>query len=91
MTVSPILSLDSFFAAPITEERPWVVFAACRDADPDIFFPSTAAQEAAAKAVCATCPVSGECRAYADEAREYFGVWGGAGEKQRRIALRRSA
>ncbi len=24
---------------PITEERPWAVFAACRDATPEWFFP----------------------------------------------------
>ncbi len=77
--------------APITEERPWVVFAACRDADPDLFFPSTREEEAAAKAYCAVCTVAGECADYALDAREHFGIWGGASEKQRRSILRRSA
>lgn len=85
------MTLATFLQAPITEERPWVVFAACRNADPDLFFPGTAAEEARAKAICATCPVVQECRAYASDARETFGVWGGAGEKQRRLAHRRTA
>ncbi len=77
--------------APITEERPWVVFAACRGADPAIFFPSTREEEVAAKAFCAVCTVVNECADYALDAREHFGVWGGASEKQRRSMLRRSA
>ncbi len=85
------ISLEMFLRAPITEERPWVVFAACRDADPELFFPNTAAQERAALALCAVCTVREECGGYARDAREHFGVWGGAGERQRRLELRRSA
>jgi len=85
------MTLEDFLRAPITEERPWVVFAACRDADPELFFPATPSEERAALAVCATCPVQVECRAYSLDAREYFGVWGGETERDRRIELRRSA
>ncbi len=84
-------ALEAFLSAPISEERPWVVFAACRDADPDLFFPTDKAQEQAALALCAMCPVRSECLRYALDAREHFGVWGGRSEKQRRSALRRSA
>lgn len=84
-------TLAEFLRAPITDERPWVVFAACRNADPDLFFPSSREQEAAAKALCRICPVRSECHAYAVEARETFGVWGGFNEKQRRIQVRRTA
>ena len=31
----------------LTEERPWAVYAACRDADPDLFFPDQDDIEAA--------------------------------------------
>lgn len=85
------MTLEAFLRAPITEERPWVVFAACRDADPDLFFPTSAAEERAALAVCAVCTVRDECREYALDAREHFGVWGGATERDRRMELRRSA
>jgi WhiB family redox-sensing transcriptional regulator len=85
------MTLVEFLQAPITEERPWVVFAACRDAEPDLFFPGSKADEARAKALCAICPVRSECYEYSLEARETFGVWGGLNEKQRRMRLRRTA
>lgn len=77
--------------APINEERPWMVFGACREADADLFFPSTKDQTQAALAICATCPVQQDCLQYALDARERFGVWGGRTEKQRKSLLRRSA
>jgi len=76
-------------AAPITEERPWVVFSACRDKDSDLFFPESKVQERSALAICSTCPVQKECREYAFEADIRFGVWGGMSEKQRRRLARR--
>ena len=76
---------------PITEERPWVVFSACRDKDGALFFPETRRAEEHALAICATCPVSGECLEYALEADIRFGVWGGMTEKQRRRLARRLA
>ena len=78
-------------AAPITEERPWVVFSACRDKDSDLFFPETKVQERSALAICSTCPVQNECLEYAFEADIRFGVWGGMSEKQRRRLARRIA
>jgi WhiB family transcriptional regulator, redox-sensing transcriptional regulator len=76
---------------PVTEERPWVVFSACRDKDPDMFFPAAKEASDVAVAICMTCPVRAECLDYALEARERFGVWGGLTEKQRRGRLRRTA
>lgn len=90
MTESTSMLLD-YLRVPITEERPWVVFAACRDADPDLFFPSNKEEERAALSFCAMCPVLRECNSYSFGARESFGVWGGLTEKQRKIAIRRSA
>ena len=75
-------------APPILEERPWAVFAACRDADPDVFFSTNRRDEERAVAICSTCPVSEDCLEHALSARERFGVWGGLTEKERRKAAR---
>ena len=45
---------------------------------------------AAAKAVCAQCPVSVACLAFAVETRQEFGIWGGTDEEERRHLLRRA-
>lgn len=75
----------------------WVEQAACAGVDPDLFFPDRGASRAAARRVCAGCPVRAECLEYALEAGEKFGVWGGTSEKERRamrrqrLAVRRGA
>ena len=74
--------------APILDERPWAVYSACRDADAELFFAKTRANERAALAVCSTCPVVEECLEFALETRERFGVWGGTHERDRRKMLR---
>lgn len=73
---------------PINEERPWMVFSACRDQDPDIFFPQSQEATDHAIAICNSCPVKLDCLEYSLEARERFGIWGGTTEKQRRQLLR---
>jgi WhiB family redox-sensing transcriptional regulator len=40
--------------------------------------------EQAAKKICERCPVLAECRSYALEREERFGVWGGLTEAERR-------
>jgi WhiB family redox-sensing transcriptional regulator len=50
-----------FAGRPIRQEN-WRSLAACRSADPDLFFPisssgQSVAQVAEAKAICAGCPV----------------------------------
>jgi WhiB family redox-sensing transcriptional regulator len=79
-----VLTLD----APVLEERPWAVYSACRDADPEVFFASTRADERDALAVCDTCAVADQCLEFAIETRERFGVWGGTNERERRKMLR---
>ena len=74
--------------APILEERPWAVFAACRDADADLFFGGSREAEEAALAICAICTVRDECLDHALEARDRFGIWGGQTEKNRKRILR---
>ena len=51
--------------------------AACADENPGLFFPATPEDEAKAKAVCAACPIRGECYAAAQASRQELGVWGG--------------
>ncbi|GAA1796425.1 WhiB family transcriptional regulator [Actinomadura chokoriensis] len=70
----------------------WHASAACRGADPDAFFvrPSDRAGVAAAKRICAGCPVREECLRYAvaDEALE--GIWGGTTDRERTAARLRT-
>ena len=74
-------------------DEPWKAQGACNDADPDLFFHpegerGQAKREriAAAKAVCAECPVLAICREKALERRERFGIWGGMSETEREAA-----
>nr|WP_236653713.1 WhiB family transcriptional regulator [Streptacidiphilus melanogenes] len=45
-------------------------------------------RERAAKRVCAACPVLAQCREYALECAEEYGVWGGLSENDRAGVLR---
>lgn len=69
----------------------WQDDAKCLPMDVNFFFlPYRARGEdkkrrvAAAKAVCATCPVASECLEYALGNAEVYGVWGGKSEDERR-------
>lgn len=72
------------------KNQPWRAKSACRGLDPTIFYPASDDDEdaAAAKSVCAACPVQGECLEYALGSREKEGVWGGATERERRRIIR---
>ena len=70
---------------------PWFDSAACRG-KPELFFAPHAERpqarvrrEAAAREVCAGCPVILPCRAHARANREY-GFWGGESEDERAAA-----
>ena len=65
-------------------ERDWRHSAACKGMDPDVFFlrRDQGGRNAAAKAVCAGCPVSAECLEVG--ANELAGIWGGLSAQQRR-------
>ena len=67
--------------------------AACLAAEPDLFFPVSAAgpavaQVVAAKTVCRGCPVRADCLSYAVQTAQEHGIWGGATEEERRLARR---
>jgi WhiB family redox-sensing transcriptional regulator len=71
----------------------WRALGACRDEDPDLFFPITsrgpsARQVTKAKAVCGQCRVQRECLHFAMETRQDQGVWGGTTEEERKLIRR---
>lgn len=71
------------------ENDGWRLAAACRDTDPELFFPvgTTGAaleQIAAAKAVCTACPVCSDCLEFALMTNQDSGIWGGTSEEERR-------
>ncbi|NUH35308.1 WhiB family transcriptional regulator [Streptomyces samsunensis] len=72
----------------------WLRYAACRDADPELFFPVGGGHDAIvqaneAKSVCYRCPVMELCAEWALSNRVEHGVWGGLTEAQRRTTLRK--
>jgi WhiB family redox-sensing transcriptional regulator len=74
----------------------WIESAACRQMDPELFFPvgdSTAdarAQLDLAKRVCASCPVRVACLRWAFATGADGGVFGGCSEGERRSIRRRA-
>lgn len=72
----------------------WRCQAACRDTDPDLFFPvgSTGLaleQIESAKVVCQACDAQPDCLEFALATNQDSGVWGGTSEEERR-QLRRA-
>lgn len=69
----------------------WRAKAACRDKDPELFFPvgNTGAayqQIEEAKAVCRTCKVIDACLKCALDTNQDYGVWGGKQGRLRRAS-----
>jgi WhiB family redox-sensing transcriptional regulator len=76
------------------ENDDWRDFSACRDTNPDLFFPvgttgPAIEQIEQAKAVCRECPVQTACLEFALVTNQDSGVWGGTSEEERR-KLRRA-
>ena len=68
---------------------PWAARARCADIDPEIFFPPHDDPATEARQICARCPVRDECLAYALDADERYGIWGGLDPDERRNLRRR--
>ncbi|MGH9067661.1 MAG: WhiB family transcriptional regulator [Acidimicrobiales bacterium] len=71
----------------------WRGQAACRDVDPDLFFPvgvtgPAEIQIATAKGVCGDCLVRQDCLEFAVQTNQEYGVWGGTSEEERRTIRR---
>jgi WhiB family redox-sensing transcriptional regulator len=74
----------------------WRHRSACLDEDPELFFPigntgPAILQIEEAKQVCRRCEVREQCLAWALEAGQDHGVWGGMSEDERRALKRRNA
>ncbi len=79
---------------PIQETWEWQYEGACRTTDPETFFspdaergPRRRRREAAAKALCAVCPVRQACLDHALAVREPYGVWGGLNINEREMII----
>ena len=91
MTTSPRPLSDRDVTMPGSD---WRQLAACRHADPELFFPVSASgpsldQVTQAKAICAGCAVRQQCLAFALDTRQDHGVWGGMSEQERRPRARK--
>lgn len=67
----------------------WRGRSACRDSDPDIFFPIGSTGPAleqieTARRICTACDVNDECLEFALATNQEAGVWGGTTEEERR-------
>jgi WhiB family redox-sensing transcriptional regulator len=72
----------------------WRHRAACRDQDPELFFPigttgPALMQVDEAKAICNRCEAVDECLSWALSSDQDAGVWGGLSEDERRAVKRR--
>lgn len=72
------------------EEESWRMRSKCGPENADLFFPPTylptsvrQETEAAAKRICAECPVRGECLEDSLARSNESGIWGGMNEKER--------
>lgn len=89
MTNSPDILRDK-------DSGDWRHDAACRDEDPELFFPPTGDSHPArlqteeAKAFCKKCPVIDECLTFSIDNSQEAGVWGGLSEKERQRMKRKN-
>lgn len=73
----------------------WRTQAACRDVDPELFFPigttgPALVQIEQAKSICHRCDVIDECLSWALDSGQESGVLGGLSEDERRAVKRRT-
>jgi len=71
----------------------WRHLAACREEDPELFFPigttgPALLQIEEAKAVCRGCAVIDDCLSWALDSGQDAGVWGGTSEEERFVLKR---
>ena len=79
---------------PVADLREWQFEGACRETGSESFYhpdgergAARRLRDAAAKEICAACPVIAACREHALAIREPFGVWGGLTEDERQVIL----
>ncbi|HLU34027.1 MAG TPA: WhiB family transcriptional regulator [Natronosporangium sp.] len=62
----------------------WRTRGVCQSVDPETFFPAPSEPADPAIELCRSCPVQGACLAWALEAGDLHGVWGGTTARERR-------
>ncbi|MCI5825328.1 MAG: WhiB family transcriptional regulator [Arcanobacterium sp.] len=79
----------------LTDYWDWQAQGLCNKLDPEVFFHPEGERGGPrrrrierAKAICAQCPVIAQCREYALDNHEPYGVWGGLSEEERADILR---
>ncbi|NEB92022.1 WhiB family transcriptional regulator [Streptomyces bauhiniae] len=77
---------------PLLDAWQWQMRASCRGLDSAVFFTphgergrARKRREEAARAICRSCPVSTACGSFATASGQYYGVWGGRTEAERRV------
>jgi WhiB family transcriptional regulator, redox-sensing transcriptional regulator len=73
-------------------DRSWWELAACREVDPNLFYPEVGESTEPAKRVCRGCPVLEQCRQEVltlNPNRDRDGVVAGLSERERRRLRRR--
>jgi WhiB family transcriptional regulator, redox-sensing transcriptional regulator len=88
---APVFATGASGIVASGHRKDWRERAACRYAEPELFFPvpssdKAGAQAALAKAVCKACAVRRECLQFALATRQSDGVWGGMSERERHVA-----
>jgi len=87
--------MTSRYAEKELDTMDWRHIAACREVDPELFFPIGTSGPALfqieeAKQVCRRCTVVDECLRWAIDSGQDAGVWGGMSEDERRALKRRT-
>lgn len=77
----------TFHATPLPDPHAWRAEAACRNSDPDQWFPGPGVNTSALVAICAACPSRVPCLEFGMDEEE--GIYGGlSGRERRRIRQR---
>lgn len=84
--------MDDIYTRDGGRDYDWRDDAACREVDPELFFPTATDSSRAtkAKSICDVCRVATQCLEYAVANPELEGVWGGTSFRERQ-AIRRGS
>ncbi|MCU4187039.1 WhiB family transcriptional regulator [Acidiferrimicrobium sp. IK] len=87
-------TVASGWTKAVWDAEGWRSASACRDIDPEMFFPvgvtgDAMARADAAKEICRGCPVVEECLIFAVTTNQEYGIWGGLDEEERRDVRRK--
>lgn len=84
-----LASIFEWMDPALSVEQGWKLDGACLLEPKDIFFPDRGESAQPAKIICSLCPVKVACLRYAIETRQWYGIWGGTNEKERRPLIQK--